>query len=246
MSFELSCKLKSLLVPSTRVVVFTGAGVSAESGVPTFRGTGGMWGDFKVEDFATPQAFLANPRRVWQWYNWRREELVKTEPNAGHFAISQFEAFFVDFTLVTQNIDGLHNRAGNRRPLKLHGDIWETRCVHCSSSTADTAVRPEPLPPVCSCGGKLRPSVVWFGEFLPEVIFAQAVEASQHCQLFFTVGTSAEVYPAASLPSMAKEQGAYVVEVNVERSAAARYADEVLLGKSGEVLPEVVRQLQRS
>ena len=242
MPVRVSSKLKSLLVPPTRVVVFTGAGVSAESGVPTFRGQGGFWNKFRVEELATPEAFQADPQRVWEWYSWRREKILNVEPNPGHLAISEFEKYFVDFTLITQNVDGLHEKAGSRKTLKLHGDIWEIRCIRCGVSRQDFTVPMKPLPPTCVCGGYLRPGVVWFGEPLPPGIFEQAIERTENCDLFFSVGTSAEVYPAAYLPSVAKQQGAYVVEVNVEPSAAAHCADEVLSGKSGEILPTLLNQ----
>jgi len=240
MSLRVTKKLRSLLVPATRVVVFTGAGVSAESGIATFRGAQALWSNFRVEDYATPQAFSADPRKVWEWYNWRRSEILKTGPNPGHQAIFEFERFFKDFTLVTQNVDGLHDQAGNRKILKLHGDIWETRCSLCGHSVVDRQAREEPLPPLCLCGGRMRPGVVWFGEFLPENIYERAVSSAVSSELFFTVGTSAEVYPAAALPSLAKQSGAYLVQVNVERTSATDFADEVLLGKSGEVLPQIL------
>jgi len=240
MSFRVTDKLRTLLVPSTRVVVFTGAGVSAESGIATFRGAQSLWSDFRIEDYATPQAFSADPVRVWEWYNWRRREILKTGPNRGHNAICRFERYFKDFTLITQNVDGLHDQAGNRRILKLHGDIWETRCCMCGNSVIDKAEREQPLPPLCECKGKLRPGVVWFGEFLPEIVHEQAISSSKSSELFFSVGTSAQVYPAAALPSLARQHGAYVVEVNIEKTSAADYADEVLIGKSGEVLPELL------
>ncbi len=243
MALQVSEKLKSLLCPSTRVVVFTGAGVSAESGIATFRGAQGIWKDFRVEDYATPRAFLADPRKVWEWYNWRRTKILEANPNPGHEAICEFERYFREFTLVTQNVDGLHDRAGNQKILKLHGDIWETRCNRCCLTLIDQAARDEPLPPRCSCGGNLRPGVVWFGEVLPERVYNQAASAAEKAQLFFTVGTSAEVYPAAFLPSLAKQNGSYVVEINVERTSSADYADELLIGKSGEILPEILLYL---
>lgn len=243
MSLQVTEKLRSLLVPATRVVVFTGAGVSAESGIATFRGARALWSTFRVEDYATPQAFLADPRKVWEWYNWRRREILKTGPNPGHEAIYEFERYFKNFTLITQNVDGLHDRAGNRKILKLHGDIWETRCSLCGELVVDKGAREEPLPPLCRCGGRMRPGVVWFGEFLPEDVYEQAILSAEDSELFFTVGTSAEVYPAAALPSMAKQRGAYVVQVNIEKTSRTDYADEVLLGKSGEVLPEFLRYL---
>jgi len=243
MPVQFSSKLQSLLIPSTRVVVFTGAGISAESGVPTFRGQSGLWKEFRVEDLATPRAFAANPQRVWEWYSWRRELISRLEPNPGHLAVTRFEKFFPDFSLITQNVDGLHDRAGSQRILKLHGDIWEDRCVSCGISRRDSRPVPASLPPVCECGGMLRPGVVWFGEMLPIDAFEQAIRATQTCDLFFSVGTSAEVFPAAQLPGMAREHGAYVVEVNIERSAASHQAQETLLGKSGEILPALAASL---
>jgi len=238
-SLTLSKKLHSLLTSSTRVVVFTGAGISAESGVPTFRAAQGLWKEFPVEKLATPQAFAEDPVRVWQWYCWRRELISKTHPNAGHRAIVRFEGFFDDFHLITQNVDGLHGFAGSRRMLKLHGDIWDVICSSCERSRLELTPVLSPLPPRCQCGGILRPGVVWFGEALPSRVFAAAVEAASKAQLFFSIGTSAEVYPAAQLPQIAKLHGAYVVEINVERSALAHIAHEVLLGKAGEILPEL-------
>ena len=242
MSVTISNKLKCLLVPSTNVVVFTGAGVSAESGVPTFRGKDGLWNEFNVQELATPQAFATNPVRVWEWYRWRMELISEVEPNAGHRVISWMEGFFSEFTLVTQNVDGLHDRAGNHHIFKLHGDLWEARCVNCDKTRKHTTVPLQSLPPECECGGLLRPGVVWFGELLPELEFSRSVAAVKECQLFFSVGTSAEVYPAAHLPMIAKENGAYVVEINIEPSALAYRADEVLNGKAGEILPLIQQQ----
>jgi NAD-dependent protein deacetylase/lipoamidase len=243
MPVQFSSKLQSLLIPSTRVVVFTGAGISAESGVPTFRGQNGLWNEFRVEDLATPQAFATDPQRVWEWYNWRRELISRIDPNGGHLAVAEFEKFFSDFWLVTQNVDGLHDRSGNHRILKLHGDIWEVRCVSCGNGSVDSRPVLPSLPPHCECGDLLRPGVVWFGEVLPASVFEKAVQVTQSCGLFFSVGTSAEVFPAAQLPGIARQHGAYVVEVNIERSAAAYEANEVLLGKAGEVLPAIAASL---
>ncbi len=243
MSIPISSKLKSLFTRETRVVFFTGAGISAESGVSTFRGKNGLWEKFRVEELATPTAFQSDPKRVWEWYNWRREQISKVKPNSGHHAVCEFEKYFKDFCLITQNVDGLHDKAGNRKILKLHGDIWEVRCVKCDTSKMDFTVPIQPLPPVCRCGAHLRPGVVWFEEPLPEAIFEEAARKSEKSQLFFSIGTSAEVYPAAHLPALAKQCGAYVVEVNITRSAAARFANEVLLGKSGEILPALLECL---
>ena len=243
MPVQFSSKLQSLLIPSTRVVVFTGAGISAESGVPTFRGQDGLWNEFRVEDLATPQAFAAHPKRVWEWYSWRRELISCIEPNPGHLAVAKLEKFFSEFCLVTQNVDGLHDRVGSQRILKLHGDIWEVRCVSCGLRRTDRQPVLPSLPPLCECGGMLRPGVVWFGEMLPADVFEQAVGAAQSCDLFFSVGTSAQVFPASQLPGIARQHRAYVVEVNIEPSAAAYEAHEVLLGKAGEVLPSLATSL---
>src|SRR5262245_12703156 len=244
MPVQFSSKLQSLLIPSTRVVVFTGAGISAESGVPTFRGKDGLWNEFRVEDLATPQAFARHPRRVWEWYSWRRELISRIEPNPGHLAVARFERFFSDFCLVTQNVDGLHDRAGNERILKLHGDIWDVRCISCGVGRTDLQPVLPTLPPRCECGDLLRPGVVWFGEMLPAGVFERAAGATSACDLFFSIGTSAEVFPAAQLPGIARQGGAYVVEVNIERSAAACEAHEVLVGKAGEILPAISARLQ--
>jgi NAD-dependent deacetylase len=246
MGVRISSKLQTLLIPGTRVVVFTGAGVSVESGIPTFRGKDGLWNRYRAEELATIEAFRANPKLVWEWYNSRREIMLLVEPNPGHHAIAAFEKYFQDFTLVTQNIDGLHDRAGNRRILKLHGDIWEVRCMDCESSRIDYTVPMSSYPPHCACGGILRVGVVWFGEMLPPGVYESAVDLTRACDLFFSIGTSAVVYPAAYLPRVAKENGAYVVEINVEPSASVGYADEFLQGKSGEVLPKIQERLKDS
>jgi NAD-dependent deacetylase len=244
MPVQFSSKLQSLLIPPTRVVVFTGAGISAESGMPTFRGQNGLWNEFRVEELATPEAFAAHPARVWEWYGWRRQLIARIQPNPGHLAVAKFEKYFADFCLVTQNVDGLHSRAGSERILRLHGDIWEVRCIECGLHRRDLREVLPSLPPRCECGGMLRPGVVWFGEMLPAGVFESAVHAVESCELFFSVGTSAEVFPAAQLPAIARRHGAYVVEVNIERSAAADEAHEVLLGKAGEILPELAAHLQ--
>ena len=227
---------------NTRVVVFTGAGISVESGIPTFRGKDGLWKQFRAEELATMEAFRANPNLVWQWYQSRRAQMLQAQPNPGHLAIAELERRFSGFTLVTQNIDGLHDRAGNKKILKLHGDIWETRCLTCGTTGHDERVDYQELPPLCPCGGILRLGVVWFGEMLPPGVFEAAEEAATGSTLFFSIGTSAVVYPAAFLPQEARESGAYVVEINIEPSAAAVQANEFLQGKAGEILPELLRQ----
>jgi NAD-dependent deacetylase len=243
MPVHLSNKLKSLLHPSTPVVAFTGAGVSVESGIPSFRGKDGLWNRYRAEDLATYQAFQANPKLVWDWYNSRRENMLKVEPNRGHHALARFEEYFNEFVLVTQNIDGLHQRAGNHQLLKLHGDIWEVRCLECGLTRMDYTVPLEPTPPHCPCGGLLRVGVVWFGETLPMDVYEKALEKTRKSQLFFSIGTSAVVYPAAYLPQIARDSGAYVVEINIEPSAMVDCCDELLLGPAGEVLPAIAAGL---
>ncbi len=225
---------------SQRLVVLTGAGISAESGVPTFRGSGGLWRSFMAEDLATPEAFARDPRLVWEWYDWRRSKVAQTQPNPGHLALAKLERGKSDFSLITQNVDGLHDLAGSGRPLKLHGDIWELRCTSCSYKGVNRDVPLTAIPPRCECGSLLRPSIVWFGESLPSDVLEQAWSASEQAELFLVVGTSALVHPAASLPLVAKRSGARVVEINLEPSAISDQMDISLMGRSGELLPQLI------
>lgn len=222
------------------IAVLTGAGISAESGVPVFRGPGGLWRKYRPEDLATPEAFAKDPRLVWEWYDWRRSRVAQAGPNPGHYALAQLERTARHLTLITQNVDGLHDRAGSRRILRLHGDLWWVRCIGCGQESLNDQVPLQELPPHCACGALLRPAVVWFGEALPSEVLQQASEAAARADVFFVIGTSALVQPAASLPLMAKERGAYVVEINPERTPLAPYADIILLGPAGELLPQLV------
>lgn len=225
-----------------RVAVLTGAGISAESGVPTFRGAGGLWRTFRAEDLATPQAFQRDPKLVWEWYDWRRQWLLTVEPNAGHRALVELEERLGDgFVLITQNVDGLHDRAGSHRVLKLHGDIWEVRCIECGRRGRDERAPLPDVPPRCECGGLLRPGVVWFGEALPEGVFERAMEQALNCELLLVVGTSAQVYPAAGLVPLALRHGADVIEVNLEETPQSRHVTLSLRGKAGEILPGILR-----
>ena len=216
------------------VVALTGAGISAESGVPTFRGAGGLWRNFRPEDLATPQAFARDPKLVWEWYDWRRQLIAQVQPNAGHCALAR-----AGVKVVTQNVDGLHDRAGSSDVVKLHGDIWVLRCVGCGESRRDETVPLAELPPRCACGGMLRPGVVWFGEALPPREWQAAEDAVARCDVLLVVGTSAVVYPAAGLVSLAR--AARVIEVNMEETPVSRLADASLRGKAGEILPELLR-----
>ena len=211
-------QVREWLRAARSVAVLTGAGISAESGVPTFRGAGGLWEQYRPEDLASPAAFAHNPRLVWRWYDWRRTIIAKAEPNAGHHALVALENEKTRFTLITQNVDGLHDRAGSRRLLKVHGDIWTLRCTRCERSWSDMRPSLPELPPHCECGALARPGVVWFGEPLPADIWLKAEEAAGSADLFLVVGTSALVYPAAGLVLTAQQGGARVVEINPERT----------------------------
>jgi len=228
-----------------RLVALTGAGVSAESGVPTFRDAQtGLWARYRPEELASPQGFQSDPRLVWDWYAWRREIVAQAKPNPGHYALAEMEQRLPGFTLVTQNVDGLHQRAGSgqRFPvIELHGNIQRTRCFeqhHSIQTWEDTGE----IPPRCPrCGGLLRPDVVWFGESLPPQALEAAVSATRISQVFFSIGTSGLVQPAASLALAARERGAVVVEINAEPTPLTPQVDFFFAGKAGEILPALRR-----
>ncbi|PWB70005.1 NAD-dependent protein deacylase [candidate division GN15 bacterium] len=227
-------------------VVLTGAGISAESGVPTFRGKEGLWGKFKPEELATMEAFMANPKIVWEWYNWRRELMGKVKPNSGHYALAELGEWFEQYTVVTQNVDGLHRAAGSPRVLELHGNIYRNKCSECNHLTPDDLeIDPTHIPTCTRCGGKIRPDVVWFGELLPEGTIEEAFAVSERADIFFSVGTSALVHPAASLPVIARQHGAVLVEINPEETPLTEFADYSFRARSGELLPELIGLLRR-
>jgi NAD-dependent deacetylase len=237
-------KFLSLLKRAERVMISTGAGISTESGIPAFRGPGGLWEDFKPEELATPEAFQRDPMKVWRWYDWRRQMISTVTPNSGHTALVEMESIFPKLFLFTQNIDGLHQLAGSTKVQELHGNIWRVRCL---KERKIFELRDAPLsevPPHCSCGSLLRPDVVWFGEPLPSTILKMAFEVAANCDVFFTIGSSGTVEPAASLAWIAKENGAVVVEVNEEVTPITEIANECYLGKAGSVLPELVSALK--
>lgn len=228
------------LKSASSIVALTGAGISAESGVPTFRGAGGLWDQYRLEDLATPEGFARNPKLVWEWYSWRRGLIAKTGPNPGHFALAELERKVRRFRLVTQNVDGLHDRAGSKNILKVHGDLWTLRCLSCLREGRDERVEFPELPPCCECGGMLRPAVIWFGELLPLDVWQAAEEACMAAEVMLVVGTSAVVYPAAGLVPLAKSAGAKVIEVNPEDTPLSPLLDCTLRGNAGELLPRLI------
>jgi len=223
-----------------RTVLLTGAGVSAESGVPTFRGPDGLWRGLRPQDLATPEAFARDPLAVWAWYQWRRERVAACAPNPAHHACAWLDRQLPEFQLITQNVDALHQAAGSRRVLELHGCIWKARCTREGTVREDRAtVIPESVPR-CGCGAALRPNIVWFGEPLDAGILAAATAAARAAGLMLVVGTSAVVEPAASLPRLARQVGAYVVELNPEETPLSALCHEVHRGPAAELLPALV------
>ena len=236
-----SQKLAGIVGTTENICVLTGAGISAESGVPTFRSPDGLWSKFKPEELANFDAFMRNPSLVWEWYQHRRMVMHAVQPNAGHRALAELESMVKRFTLVTQNVDNLHTRAGSQKVLELHGNLERSYCVQCGHFAAETEGKELSGIPQCTrCGGMLRPDVVWFGEQLPQETFVEAEEAAGGCDLFLSVGTSAVVYPAASLPLIARDHGAYVVEINPEVTELSSVADERIAAPAGVALPELV------
>ncbi len=236
-SIRIPESLVATLRDAESVTVLTGSGISAESGVPTFReAQTGLWARFDPEELATPEAFARDPRLVWEWYAWRRDLVEKAAPNPGHEALAEMERHVSRFVLITQNVDGLHRRAGSQNVIELHGNIRRSKC-----SQEDVVIERHEddarVPPSCpGCGALLRPDVVWFGEALPSGALAEAFEAARGCDLFFSVGTSGVVQPAASLPFEALRSGAMLVEINPNNTPLTRRAEYALQGRAGEML----------
>jgi NAD-dependent deacetylase len=232
-------KARAAVQSAKRIAALTGAGVSAESGIPTFRSNGGFWRNNRFQELATPEGFGRDPKFVWEWYEERRRGIAATRPNAGHEALARIEERTPDFTLITQNVDGLHDAAGSKNVIKLHGDIWVLRCTKCG---AERVSRDElsDLPPYCECGGMLRRGGVWFGEDLPSGAMERAGDAVRRAEVLIVAGTSAQVYPAAGLIPLALRSGAAVIEINPEETD---FSDDVtigLRGTSAEILPQLV------
>jgi NAD-dependent deacetylase len=222
------------------VLALTGSGASAESGVPTFReAQTGLWAQFDPHELATPEAFLRDPGLVWRWYRWRRELVARLEPNAGHFALARLAELLPRLTLVTQNVDGLHQRAGSQDVIEFHGNLFTDRCFSEGCVVDDTPVD-EDAPRCTACGAFVRPGVVWFGEAIPAPALAAATEAASDCDVFLSIGTSSLVWPAAGLAEAARESGAVVVEINLDATPLTDQSQYCLQGKSGEILPELV------
>jgi len=237
------------LTPDSRITVLTGAGVSAASGVPTFRGSDGLWKNFRPEALATAEAFGRDPRLVWEWYAWRRFRIAACEPNDAHRVLSDWSKRFANFKLITQNVDGLHERAGTANTIRLHGSIWEVSCWQgCAASPrrwTDRTLTFAEIPPKCPhCGGLIRPGVVWFGETLETNVISQAWNAA-NCDVFITVGTSAVVYPAAGFIDQARKHGAFTVEINPEATPATNTVDLALRGGAETILPEINSQIAK-
>jgi NAD-dependent deacetylase len=241
---QISLSLIDSLRSAEEVAVLTGAGISAESGVPTFRGEDGLWKKYRPEELANIDAFMRNPTLVWEWYNYRRNLISEIDPNPGHYALAQLEQMLDTFTLITQNVDGLHQRAGSKNVLELHGNITKNKCVSCSKMYS-TIKKSSDLPR-CECGGLLRPDVVWFGESLPQRELQLAFDTASNSDVFLSIGTSGVVQPAASLPLVARENGAYACEINIDETILSGQMDETILGPSGDIVPLLVESLRES
>lgn len=238
---DLPEKFLQRLKTADSIVFFTGAGVSAESGIATFRDDGGIWKKFRPEELANFDAFMNNPDRVWEWYQYRRDIVNECQPHPGHYAIAEFEKHFDKVSVVTQNVDGLHRRAGSKEVYELHGNIERNFCVDCKTFYDSPEIKESEKTPRCEkCGGLIRPDVVWFGEALPMEIFSDGEKAAQKSDICFIVGTSAVVYPAASIPLSAKQAGSFLVEINPDSTEISGYVDLSIRGKAGEILPEIM------
>lgn len=230
-----------------RAVVFSGAGVSRESGLDTFRGAGGLWEKMRPEELATPEAFRADPAKVWRWYAWRHATATGAQPNPAHEALTRWEGLFPSFALITQNVDGLHARAGSRNLLELHGTLLEAKCNRCGRrrDMGEALLESPEAPPLCACGGLFRPAVVWFGEMLDPSVLSRAQEEAASCDLFLSVGTSSTVYPAAGLIELAHRAGATVLEVNPEPTPFSRLVDLRIGAPAGEAVPRLTEEIER-
>ncbi len=243
---ELPDEMLQTLVKANNVAVLTGAGISAESGIQTFRDPQGLWAKFNPVELASMDGFMSNPNLVWDWYQYRREIISKAKPNPGHIAIAEMKNLFPKFTLITQNVDRLHQRAGSDNVIELHGNIVENYCVSCNTPFLENIdFENKELPKCKKCGGLIRPNVVWFGEMLPYDALQDANSVAETADFFFSIGTSAEVYPAANLPIIAKNHGAYVVEINPNATSISGYMNQTFNYPAGEVLPLFINDIKK-
>ena len=234
-------EIRARLAGARAVTVLTGAGISADSGVPTFRGADGLWRNYRAEDLATPEAFARDPRLVWEWYGWRRELIATKSPNAAHHALVELERRVERFWLITQNVDGLHPDAGSQKLSEIHGNIWKVRCTQCRQVHRNREV-PIPILPLCpTCGGLLRPHIVWFGESLDPDDLDRSASAVGSCEVLLIIGTSGIVYPAASFASLARQAGAFVAEINLDPTPNSSIVDVAIQGRAAEIVPALIR-----
>ena len=240
MSHDLLQKARSRIASARAITILTGAGISADSGVPTFRGADGLWRNYRAEDLATPEAFERDPRLVWEWYNWRRELIATKQPNPAHHAVAALEACRSGFWLITQNVDGLHRAAGSRLLSEIHGNIWMVRCTACDAVTENHQVPLQLLPFCVRCQGLLRPHIVWFGESLFSEDLARCAQALQACDVLIVIGTSGDVYPAAGFAEVAKEARAFVIEVNIDPTPQSALVDISLRGHAKDLVPNLL------
>jgi len=234
-----------ILKKSKSLFILTGAGISAESGIPTFRGSDGLWKNYSAIDLATPEAFEKNPELVWEWYHWRQKIILNAEPNPAHYSVVDLEKKFNQFLLLTQNVDNLHRRAGSQNVLELHGNIFRARCLSCGAIVGHE-IKPGGKidnQPKCACGGLLRPDVVWFGESIPQDIWQQSLKFLSTADTAIISGTSGVVWPAAAIPEMAKRHKVKTIEINLEPTPISSIVDVSILGKAGEILPQIVSEI---
>lgn len=237
-------RLLSKLKESEKIVFFTGAGISAESGIPTFRGEDGIWNKLSPEELANFNAFMRNPKLVWEWYQYRRKIIHNSQPNAGHLAMIEFEKYFSEVTVITQNVDNLHRRAGSKTVYELHGNIEKNYCIKCKKRYDEDIDFLDGIPK-CECGGLIRPDVVWFGEYLPTDQLRKSEQATISSDVFFVVGTSAVVYPAAGLVYTARQYGSFIVEINTETTEVSKICDVSFQAKAGDILPKIVDEVKK-
>jgi len=241
-----------LIAHSRFLIAFTGAGISAESGIPTFRDRGGLWENYRVEEVATPEAFKRNPRLVWEFYKMRMKRMKEAKPNKAHLALAELEGMGLLKAVITQNIDNLHREAGNKNVIELHGNIYRVKCTGCAytenlleSGRIEEFLKEEDLPKCPECGSLLRPDVVWFGEPLPQEALQKAFKLAERADVCLVIGTSGQVFPAAYVPYIVKENGGYVIEINVKESGITPIADIFLKGPAGEVMETLLAKVKR-